>query len=77
MMTTFNRILDKHGVAGPDRELLVEGHSHWFGKSIQSAYQELQPVETPGSFQPVQALYRRLVPLRVRKAIQARIHRLR
>lgn len=77
MLATFNRILDKHGVTGRDRELLVEGHSHWFGKPIQTAYQELRPVEAASAIQPMQALYRRFVPLRVRKAIQARLSRLR
>jgi GT2 family glycosyltransferase len=75
MLATFNSILDKHGVAGQERERLVRAHSLWFGKSMMSVYQELAIPELPRPLQPLQTLYRFLVPLRTRLAIGARLGR--
>jgi hypothetical protein len=36
----LEKILDKHGVTGSEREILIEDHAHWFGKTLQTASQE-------------------------------------
>jgi hypothetical protein len=40
MAATFNRILDKHHVTGPEREQLFREHARWFGRSMLSVYKE-------------------------------------
>jgi glycosyltransferase involved in cell wall biosynthesis len=72
MQITFNRILDKHGVFGVERQRLVRHHSRWFGRSMWSVYQDLAPASLPWLLRPLQRLYRMAIPLEIRFAIHDR-----
>jgi len=41
LIRTMERILDKHGVPGAEREHLLARHARWFGKPIQTVWKEL------------------------------------
>jgi GT2 family glycosyltransferase len=42
LIRTLERIFDKHGIVGSERERLLSRHARWFGKSIQVVWAELQ-----------------------------------
>lgn len=76
MEATFNRILDKHGVHGRERQRIFAEHSFWFGASMWTRYRELAPERTPGPLKGrLQNLYRKALPLRHRIAIHAALRR--
>jgi glycosyltransferase involved in cell wall biosynthesis len=39
-LAVLNRILDKHGVVGPERAKIIEEHAPWYGKPIHVAHHE-------------------------------------
>jgi hypothetical protein len=38
---TLLRILDKHGVAGPERDDIYRRHVRWYGRTLQATQQAL------------------------------------
>lgn len=72
MNRTFQRILDKHHVTGEERERLIRNHSRWFGRSMWSVYQEYSMPVTRGPLRPLRSVYRSLVPMNIRYAIDDR-----
>jgi glycosyltransferase involved in cell wall biosynthesis len=72
MRCTFERILDKHGVFGAERERMMRHHSRWFGKAMWSVYQELTVPELPWLMRPLRSAYRTAIPFKTRLAIHDR-----
>jgi len=72
MIATFSRILDKHRIAGKERERLMEEHSLWFGESMETTYRRIAGPVLPAWLKPLQTLYRAALPMRTRVAIQDR-----
>jgi len=76
MLVTFNRILDKHGVYGAERDQMVREHSLWFGRSIESAYAEIARQQEVAQVSPMQKVYRALLPLETRLVVHERFMKL-
>ena len=76
MVETFNRILDKHGVFGAERDRMVREDSRWFGRSIESAYREIVGTQPVPQVRPLQKVYRTLVPLETRLVVHDRFMKL-
>lgn len=74
MVATFGRILDKHGITGPEYEKMMREHSRWFGVPILARHRELcgTAVPVPSHLESVRSFYRRALPYSARTVIHRR-----